>query len=421
MRTYYRNVKSTSGIMKTVNSAVILMLILVLMINAGCKKDKDDNNNDPQNSTLFEGAFDHRTTHPDPAVKTYVTQEGGLQQTEIYPGEIVVLVSGPSAEQVNELVTKNGGTIIVQVPKAGHYVVEVEPDKTNEFLNAMYDSPLVKFARPNQPCKARTVNAEFPEDGTLKASLTGNEGSIIQTVDVEAAIDGCGNVSHLDAISRIAAKSGVGVNTNDVSTNIYGDTDFDLPFRETLQLIEYSYIHKTPVVINVSLGGRDDVPGAALAFYQFMCHALDSISSNDPKILEYSVVLMSCTDILQNETQTINSLKSVDPSSAIWNHLYFVGATEGPGGCTTPGEGVGYADPGTQNYLSAPACNQPIPDAQCTATGNSAAVPQISGVVAKTYELLKQDNKTMQVSEITEYLWAYQNTYSGNLPTPDHW
>lgn len=403
--------------MKTKNSTVIVIFFLASLLITGCKKDKENDNDNLQTSDLFEGAFDNRTIYPEPVVKTYATQQGGLLQTEVYPGQIIILVSGPTADQVNQLVTKNGGTIIAQLPKAGHYVVEIDPAITNAFLNAVYDSPLVKYAMPNQPSKART--ADFAGSGVTKSVLTGNESSIIQTVDVESMVDGCGAVSHLDAVARIAALSGVSVNTNDVSTNIYGDSDFDKPFRETIRLIEYSYIHKTPVVINVSLGGDDDVQGASFAYYQFMCHALETISLSNPDILDYAVVLLSCTNAHRNETQDINSLKSIDPSSVIWKHLYFVGSEEGAGGCTTPGEGTGYADPGTENYLAAPSCNQPVPDAQCTATGNSAAVPQLAGVVARTWEILKSDNNTLTVAEITEYLWAYQKQYSGNVPTPD--
>lgn len=426
--------------MKKIITVAFPFVLLISVINwMGCSKDdgQDDNNVPP--TGLLEGAFDSITTYPEPAEITYITQEGKLVTTEIFPGQIMILVSGPSAVQVKDLVTKNGGKIVVQVPKAGHYMATIDPLKTNIFLKAMYESPLVKFACPNRPCIARgdvrvSANwigsmgseAELESAGgkfnsveiPVLKSTVGDQGSIIQTVDVENMI-GCDQLSHLDAVALIAGKSGTGVNTNDVSIDIYGRTDMDLPFRKTIELIEYSYIHKTPVVINLSIGGDDDIPGAPLAFYQFMCHALDSISGAYPNILDYAVVMMACTNNMENETQEINSLISIDPGSLIWKHLYFVGADEGAAGCTTPGEGAGYADPGTGNYLSAPACNQPIPNTTCTATGNSAAVPQVSGVVAKTYELLKQDNNTMPIADIAEALWNYQKLYSGNLPTPE--
>jgi hypothetical protein len=226
-------------------------------------------------------------------------------------------------------------------------------------------------------------------------------------------------MTHLEAVALKAGEAGTGVNTHDVSVDPDENADLSYPFRKTIELIEYSYVNKKPVVINLSMGGDDAIPGCANEFYTIMCYVLDSIATLNPQILDYAVVMMACTNNYENETSEINALTSIDPGSVIWNHLYFVGAGEGAGGCTTPGTGQGYADPGTGNYLSAPSCNQPIPTTNCSPSGNSFAVPQLAGVVAKTYELLKQDNNLKQLSEITEALWAYQAQYSGNLPTPE--
>jgi len=392
---------------------LIFVLSWSVIISQGCSDDDDPDGDDQQPSVLFEGAFDSITEYPEPAEIMFVTQEGGLLKAEVIPGQIMILVAGPSAEEVNDLVVKNGGRIVVQVPKAGHYMALIDPKNTNAFLNAMYNSPLVKIACPNMPCNGKSVVS-----GTVLKSVAGDAGSIIQTVDVEAMID-CGPVSHLDAVAAKAAASGVNVNTNDVSINIQGDTDLDLPFRKTIELIEYSYIHKTPVVINVSIGGRDNIAGLPLAFYTFMTRALDSISAVNPDILDYAVVMMACTNNFENETQEINYLKSIDPTSVVWKHLYFVGSEEGAGGCTEPGTGVGYANPGTANYLTAPSCNQPIPSTNCAPTGNSFATPQVSGVIAKTYEMMKDAGQPMEMWEVADALWQYQKSYSGALPTPD--
>lgn len=413
--------------------SLVIAFSMTVITWMGCSKDDDpDDNDNQQPSVLFEGAFDSITTYPETTEITFVTQEGGLLKAEVFPGQIIIQVAGPSAEQVRELVVKNGGKIVVQVPTAGHYMAQIDPQKTSIFLNAMYKSPLVKLACPNMRSTGKaniSVTAELTGTGSdgninesagnrvLKSSL-GDAGSIIQTVDVLSSAK-CGQMTHLEAVALTAAQSGVSVNTNDVTVETDENADLSLPFRKTIELIEYSYVNKTPVVINLSMGGDDSIPGCPNQFYTIMAWMLDSISRYNPQILDYAVIMMACTNNYEDETQEINDLKSVNPGSVLWNHLYFVGSEEGAGGCATPGTGLGFATPGTANYLTAPACDQTIPTTNCIVSGNSAAVPQVSGVIAKTYELLKQDNQTMQLWEVADALWQYQKVYSGTLPTPD--
>lgn len=406
----------------------LLAVSLSVLFFAGCSKDDDQDDDNQQPSVLFEGSFDSITDYPEPAEVTFLTEEGGLLKAEVFPGQIIIQVAGPSAEQVKELVVKNGGKIVVQVPKAGHYVAQIDPLKTSAFLNAMYNSPLVKLACPNKPSTGKSkvsVSAEWmagsgitKDKGRFLKSTLGDAGSIIQTVDVESMID-CGQVTHLEAVALKAAESGAGVNANDVTIDNDEKADLSIPFRKTIELIEYSFQHKTPVVINVSMGGDDDIPGCPNEFYTIMAYVLDSISGLNPQILDYAVVMMACTNNYENETSEINALTNVDPGSVIWKHLYFVGSEEGAGGCTTPGTGVGYANPGTGNYLTAPSCNQPIPSTNCSPSGNSFAVPQVAGVIAKTYEMLKEDNQPKEMWEVADALWQYQKSFSGALPTPE--
>lgn len=392
--------------------SVTALFLSALILSAGCSKEKDSDGDNPPESVLFEGAFDSSGTCPPAQEITYLTEEGSLMQTEVYPGQIIIHVSGPSAEQVRSLVVKNGGRIVVQVPKAGHYMVEIDASKTSQFLNAMYDSPLVKMAFPNRPSVVKgTVTGS-----ALKSEATGDAGSIIQTIDMEDMI-GCDPMSHLDAVAAVAGNAGVNVHTNDVTIS-GSNSNYDVPFRKTIELIEYSYLHKTPVVINISMGGRDEVAGESEIFYRYMCYILDSISGATPGILDNAVIMIACTNNHVDETQTINNIVSHNPNAVFWDHLYFVGGQGGAAGCTGGG-GTGYAAAGTGNYLAAPSCDQPIPGSQCVVTGNSFAVPQLTSTVARTWELMKQDGQEMKVSEIAAKLWEYQTLYSGQVPTPE--
>ncbi len=416
--------------------SVVVIVALWAVTWMGCSKDdKDDDDNVTQPSVLFEGAFDSIITYPAPAELIYVSQDGGLVKADVFPGQVIVLATTETtADQMKELVVKNSGKIVVQVPFIGHYVIQTDPAKTNAFLNAMYSSPLVSLACPNRPSTAKNAVGEsgirkstlqenairestIGESAIRLKSSMGDAGSIIQTVDVESMI-GCNQLSHLDAVALVAAQSGVGVNTNDVSVDIYGRGDYSRPFVKTVQLIEYAYQHKTPMVINLSLGGKDEKAGDPMLFYTLMCSTLETVARKKAEMLEYVVVNLALTNNHWDESPEINVLKAKDPESEIWKHLYFVGAEEGAGGCTDGG-GVGYAVSGTENYLSAPACNQPIPTTNCALTGTSGAVPQVSGVVARTYELLKQDNQELPLWQISDALWQYQKSYSGNLPTPE--
>jgi hypothetical protein len=113
-----------------------------------------------------------------------------------------------------------------------------------------------------------------------------------------------------------------------------------------------------------------------------------------------------------NETDDLEYLHAEFPGSPVWDHIYMVGSQEAPNGC-----GMGYADPGTANYLSAPACDVPVPGSQCPGTGNSFAVPRISGLIAETWEMLQEAGFVVSIPEISQALFTWQHEHSGQLPT----
>jgi hypothetical protein len=80
---------------------------------------------------------------------------------------------------------------------------------------------------------------------------------------------------------------------------------------------------------------------------------------------------------------------------------------------------MGYASNGTENVLSAPACDILIPVANYnkTVNGNSFSTPAVSNLIGQTYNLLKEENNTMGVAEITSILWKYQLDNNGYFPS----
>lgn len=403
----------------------ILLTALAVVNWQGCSDDNGQDDDNPQTTVLFAEAYDSSGAIPAAEVMTFVTQEGGLMKAEVYAGQVIIHSSNATATQMHELVVKNGGRIVAQIPGAGNYLAVTDKTKMSLFLNVLYDSPLVEMAFPNRPCVPKRpgtgVNAGssgLSAKTTLSVNaLSGDAGSIVQTIDVESSI-GCDPLTHLGAVAAVAGKSGVDVHTNALEVDAEGNADYEGPFTKVVELIEYAYLHKKPVVINISMGGRDEVAGESEDFYLYMCHTLEEISTNVPGILDYAVVMIACTNNHVDETQTITGLVNRDPGADLWNHLYFVGGQSGAAGCTGGG-GTGYAASGTTSYLAAPSCDQPIPNSQCAVSGNSFAVPQVAGTVARTYELMKQEGQEMSVSEITAKLWEYQTLYSGQVPTPE--
>lgn len=406
---------------------LILAALLTVTFNSCDSGDKDDDDNN-NNSDLFADYFDNMTTYPEPATTTWVTEDGKTITALVYPGQIVLFTKNAKAADVTTLVTQNNGTIVLQIPNAGFYVATVETAQTQPFLTAMYASAFVRDAFPNGPSQVRFTDlsatdytaADLSGLGSVKSTLgEGDANSIIQTVDVAANVD-CGSVTHKDGVARVAREAGVEVHINDVSVDpVTRESDFIEPYKKTAELLDYAYKNNLPIVINLSMGGRDDVTGDNYHYMRRMGLLLENMLQHNPKILDNAVIYMAATNNHTNETEDFNYLTEVDfPDSPIWNHLYFVGAQEGATGCglgTDPGNG--WADNGTANYMAASSCNIPIPDTECSGTGNSLATPQISGLTAETYEILQNMGQTFSMPDVAFQLAAYQGLHGGSLPS----
>jgi hypothetical protein len=182
--------------------------------------------------------------------------------------------------------------------------------------------------------------------------------------------------------------------------------------KKTLEVLNYAHEHNLPVVINMSMGGRDNVEGDNYWYYRRYITMFQAIEMKTPHLLDNAVLLMSAGDTNINETDDLEYLHAEFPGSPVWDHIYMVGSQEAPFGC-----GMGYADKGTANYLSAPACDVTIPGSPCPGTGNSFAVPRISGLVAETWEMLQEAGVVVTIPEITSALCTWQAQHNGQLPT----
>ena len=401
--------------MKTKTNRLIALCFVIALSFAGCNKD-NDSNGEPDNPDIMEGSFDN-LTYTSPVGLTWQDENGESITAMVFPGQVVIIADTDDPAKVTQLITSNNATVEAAIPDAGFFVAVTEFSNTNAFLTAMYNSPLIKLAFPNTPTG---VSHELNYDPGYYKSMTGDESSIIQTIDVTAPTP-C-NMTHTEFVSRIAGANGVSVNTNDVTVDqVNKSSDLYKPFKETMRLVAYSHMHKTPLVINVSLGGNDTIDGENLKFYQCMAEALEKMLDKNPTVLDNVVVIVSLTNEHRDETAALNYLTGIDPQSPLWDHLYFAGSQEGAEGCfnSTDGvPGVGYAATGTASYLAAPSCENNVPGTDCYLSGNSGAAPQISGLIAKTWEILKEDGENFTVADIAKALWEYQKTHNGDLPTP---
>ncbi|MDD4602999.1 MAG: hypothetical protein PHF97_04245 [Bacteroidales bacterium] len=388
---------------------VITGLFLTLVI--GCKKGEGDTS-EATTSSLFDNSFDKSTTYPTPARLTYARKNGVLVSDTIFPGQIVVLASDTSATAINQFITQNNGTITAQVPNAGLYLVTIDAANVNTFLAAMYKNSIVADAFPNTVIKGKGY---LEQCGVV--SCKGNKNSLIQTIDVSTDMGCSDKVYHSDAVGSVAAAGGVGVNVNDVTvkkpkTSSAGADSYK-SMQKILELLNYSYEHNLPVVINISLGGDDNIELDNYWYHKRFCYLLQAVEKQNPHLLDHAVILMSGANANVNETEDFVQLKENDfKGSPIWDHFYFVESLEGPNGC-----GLGYVENGTANVLSAPACHIKIPNSVCTRSGNSFSTPYIASLIGQAFEMLKQVNINVAIPEITAKLWKYQKENDGRLPT----
>ena len=388
---------------------LIALFGLFSLIFMGCSKSEEDTSG--TSSGLFENSFDNMTVYPDPLPQSYTRKNGTVAKDTTFPGQVVVLADG-SATEITQLITQNKGTIAAQIPTVGLYLATLDAADVNAFLSALYQSALITDAFPNIILRGRgTLN----ECGS--ASVKGDQNSLIQTIDVSADMGCSDKVYHTDAVGAVAGAGGVSTHVNDITVfnpkTKNAGADSYKSMQKILELLNYAYEHNEPVIINISMGGDDNDETDNYWFHKRFCYLLEAAEMKNPHILDNAIILMSGANIKRNETDDYVQLKQNDfPGSPIWDHLYFVESQEGTNGCN-----LGYADNGTANVLSAPACHVQIPNSLCTRSGNSFSTPYIASLVGQTYEMLKQADIKMSIPEITAKLWTYQKENNGSLPT----
>lgn len=404
-------------------SGLLVFIGVMVIALSGCKKDsKDDTAVD-----LFADSFDSLTHYPEPSSLTFKRKDGKTVTMTVFPGQVVVLAPNGSTEQVNGLIMGNGGTVAMQIPSVGLYLAVIDPTSTSAFLSTMLQSDFVTDAFPNSYIIGKKGLTGKPETGARSDNPAGylsgkgvknDPTSLIQTLDVNTDMACSDHITHIQAVGNIAGETGVKVNTHDVTVDaeVNGGTDYCKLFKTTLEVLKYARDHDLPVVLNISLGGDDDVTGDNYFFKRRFFTLLEALELKDPGLLDRAVIFMSEGNKHENTTDDLLYLENEFAGSPIWDHVYVVGAQEGASDCDFV-EGHGYADNGTPNYLAAPSCRIPIPGSVCSRSGNSFAAPQISRLVAKVYEMLKTAGKEMSPSEITKVLWTYQTEHNGTLPT----
>ncbi len=397
---------------KNIGIELLIITGVVFFLTVSCNKTGD--NHDLPVSGIFDNAFDNSSTYPDPVNLIYTRKNGTPSSVMAYPGQVVMLTANDAASEVTQLITQNNGTVIAQIPKVGMYLVSIKTTDLKVFLSAVYKSVVVVDAFPNLVARGRGYLDQCGE-----VSYTGDQNSIIQTIDVSTDMGCSDKVLHKDAVGAVAGVGGVSVNVNDV-TSKYPNTDSAgadsyKTMQKILERLNYAYEHNLPVIINISMGGDDTDEMDNYWYKKRFCYLLEAIEKQSPHLLNNAVIFMSGADVKRNETEDYVQLFFNDfGNSPIWDHLYFIDSQEGPNGCN-----LGYVEPGTPNALSAPGCHIKIPNSVCTRSGNSFSTPYISNLVARTYGLLKQAEINVSIPEITAKLWEYQTNNNGLLPTPE--
>ncbi|MBK7173690.1 MAG: hypothetical protein IPH84_10765 [Bacteroidales bacterium] len=312
---------------------------------------------------------------------------------------------------------QNEGVIKIQVPTAGLYLANVEQSKVADFIKAMHSSSVIADAFPNIVVTVKNggVFSGIPCGSKSLFAISGDKNSLIQTIDLGVVMPCEDGMTHMQAVANVAGAGGVDVNINDVTVPVNIELkggDYCKAMKKTVEVLSYAHEHNLPVVINMSMGGIDSIPGDNYWYYRRYITMFKAIELKNPHLLDNAVLLMSASDTNINETDDLEYLQQEFPGSPVWDHIYMVGSQEAPSGC-----GMGYANRGTANYLSAQACEVTIPGSSCPGYGNSFAVPKISALVAGTYEMLKQASVDIKIPEITAALWNYQLEHNGQLPT----
>jgi hypothetical protein len=401
---------------KSIWTIMLTAIAVALIMASGCKK------NDDNPSGAFEGSFDNLTSYPEPAEQSFRLKDGSQATMLVYPGQVIILSPTGTVDAITQLITGNKGTVTVQIPSAGIFLATVNPQDEDDFIRAMLQSDMVADAFPNAVISGRgTGFFTLDEESAINlktvqglGSMNGDKNSLIQTIDLNVVMP-CDGMTHMQAVANVAGTGGVSVNINDVTVpgnvELKGG-DYCKAMKKTLEVLNYAHEHNQAVVINMSMGGIDSVQGDNYWYYRRYITMFQAIELKNPHLLDNAVLLMSAGDTNVNETDDLEYLQQEFPGSPVWDHIFMVGSQEAPSGC-----GMGYANPGTANYLSAPACEVPIPGSLCPGYGNSFAVPRISSLVAQTYEMLQEAGVVVTIPEITSALYTFQTEHNGQLPS----
>ena len=107
----------------------VTCLAVTSIIFSGCDKD---NKNDVVNENIIEFTGEY----PTPEYVRY-SEDGNVFEILAIPGQIVLSVEGLNSDNVSQIVEKQGGRIIEQVPANGHYLIEISKVSENDFLESV--------------------------------------------------------------------------------------------------------------------------------------------------------------------------------------------------------------------------------------------------------------------------------------------
>ena len=107
---------------------------------------------------LMEGAISPPDVMPETAQMQYITEGGTSIDIEAVKGRVIIQFDpNVSLNTAENLIFKNGGVILAQIPSIKYYLVDIAPGTEMDFVINMRQNPIVMFTMPDVPLESLQV------------------------------------------------------------------------------------------------------------------------------------------------------------------------------------------------------------------------------------------------------------------------
>lgn len=365
---------------------------------------------------LYDAYFEEIST-PKKVMVGYKNKEGQLLKVPTFDGIIAVLVEpGISLKRVRGLVSENGGKIIGQMPVIGYYVVQVNPGRESDFIQEMFQEPVVRTAFPHI---LLTTNVALEVDNwsdrlpAIFHDAAGNPYFILLPREaggqfrlIDKIIQ---SATHGEVVRYFLKGKNVDPAEQEACQRSKECIQLKLDRFDTIKDIgeAIDLHHNDPyITVNMSFGGvEEDLNGTSLPpgvvrerNFGFLFQYMNMLEQDTIRGIDRTILIHSAGNAGQDLTHVFNVLKGM-PNSYALDRLISVGAVD------EQGKLLDYS-----NYSTDPRDIIYVPVKEKTITGfgpkqllngTSFAAPQISYLVNKVLEaypeLAKEPKKIKEV------------------------